>query len=139
MNQVLADLAEWRLAVAQMPPDMHLYYARVESATKAIDSMLLADRLRACAETAERDSAEQQIAFRLAQHIDDGSKRIDLSQRYLTSDPDAATARHEKALERLDPFLREARTLGLTVERGQAIAVAAKHVETLAIATGIGA
>jgi hypothetical protein len=68
-------------------------------------------------------NAEAAIATNFLQQLTNGSKTIDLSQRYATDDPMLAQERHEKALENLRPLIREASRLdGYTVQRGTAIA-----------------
>jgi hypothetical protein len=68
-------------------------------------------------------NAEAAIATNFLRQLTSGRKTIDLSQRYATDDPTLAQERHEKALENLQPLIREASRLdGYTVQRGTAIA-----------------
>lgn len=78
--------------------------------------------------------AERELARKLAAQINSGATEIDLSQRYLTSDPAVARARHERALKQLAPFVRKAEQLGCSVHAGEAIAASMKEAQRLACA-----
>ncbi len=67
-------------------------------------------------------SAEAAIAANLANQLEAGAKRIDLSQHYATDDPAAAQERHDKALQTLAPVLREAGKQTETLSYGKALA-----------------
>ena len=67
-------------------------------------------------------SAEAAIAANLANQLEAGAKRIDLSQHYATDDPAAAQERHDKALQILAPVLREAEKQTESLSYGQALA-----------------
>ena len=67
-------------------------------------------------------SAEAAIAANLANQMEAGAKKIDLSQRYATDDQAKAQDRHEEALQNLAPVLREAEKQTEKLSHGQAIA-----------------
>ncbi len=67
-------------------------------------------------------SAEAAIAANLANQLEAGATKIDLSQRYATDDQAKAQARHEAALQNLAPVLREAEKQTEKLSHGQAIA-----------------
>ncbi len=81
--------------------------------------------------------AEAAIAANLANQLESGAKTIDLSQRYATSDTNAAEKRHQKALKNLEPALREVAKQGQAIQPGQAIAHGVRNQEVLAVNTGI--
>jgi len=79
-------------------------------------------------------NAEAAIAESFRQQLTSGSKTINLSQRYATDDQAAAQARHEIALQNLQPLMEQtAQLAGYKVDRGAAIAEGLKQREVPAI------
>ena len=82
---------------------------------------------------------EVAIAKNLATQLEAGTKRIDLSQRYWTTNPAEAEERHQKAVEylqkNLGPVLRHAEKQTERLDYGKAIAYGNKQQEVLAVAT----
>ena len=67
-------------------------------------------------------SAEAAIAANLANQLEAGAKKIDLSQHYATDDPAKAQDRHDAALRTLAPVLREAEKQTESLSYGHALA-----------------
>lgn len=96
----------------------------------------LRTQLAAYAESFDHPCAEGELARKLASQIGNGGTHIDLSQRYLTSDPVTASARHERALQNLNPFVRQAERLGCSVDGGEAITAKLADVQKMAVFHG---
>ena len=81
---------------------------------------------------------EVAIAKNLANQLEAGTKQIDLSQRYWTTNPAEAEERHQKAVEylqkNLGPVLRHAEKQTERLDYGKAIAHGNKQQEVLAVA-----
>jgi hypothetical protein len=82
--------------------------------------------------------AETQIARNVAAQMKDGATHIDLSEHYATGDQATADARHQRALARMAPLLRQAERNGYEFEAGKAIAHDFRPKEVLAIRHGYG-
>jgi hypothetical protein len=146
MQQLLADVATGRRAVAEIPTDAYTYYGRIETLDRAIrahQAGCLIEELTGYAQFGEnlnlQGCAETVIARRFSQQLRTGCADVDLTQHYATDDPRIASERHDIALARLSKFISTAEEFGYRVHRGEAIAAAMKHAQGLAIASGIGA
>ena len=84
----------------------------------------------ACSEV-EYVPGEAAIARNLANQLEAGVKKIDLSQNYGTTNQAEADERHRSAIENLAPFLMEARKMTDRLDYGQAIAAGQKEVLAL--------
>jgi len=84
----------------------------------------------ACSEV-EYVPSEAAIARNLANQLEAGLKKIDLSQKYVTTNQAEAEERHRSAIENLAPFLMEARKMTERLDYGHAIAAGQKEVLAL--------
>jgi hypothetical protein len=84
----------------------------------------------ACSEV-EYVPGEAAIARNLANQLEAGVKKIDLSQNYGTTNQAEADERHRSAIKNLGPFLMEARKMTDRLDYGQAIAAGQKEVLAL--------
>jgi hypothetical protein len=145
MRQVLSDVEAGRRSPVEIPSDAYTYFGRIETLNRTIrvhEAGCLIEELTTYAEFREnlnrQGSAETVIARRFSQQLQTGYPDVDLTQQYATDDAQAATARHELALTRLSDFISRAEQIGYRVHGGEAIAVALKHTQALAIASGLG-
>ncbi len=84
----------------------------------------------ACSEV-EYVPGEAAIARNLANQLEAGVKKINLSQNYGTTNQAEADERHRSAIENLGPFLKEAQKMTDRLDYGQAIAAGQKDVLAL--------
>jgi hypothetical protein len=107
----------------------------MDLAQKAAEVVDVADTFArvAAAPGATFGVAEKLLAAHIDEQLRAGSTNINLTQSYLTEDPEAADARHTLALNNLAPHIATAILAGVTFEAGEAQLASEKLQEIIAI------